>query len=204
MPIVGCAFFMCSFTLSALRPHLAPHFGQLRICGLPRPRTFFSDTELSSSPNRAFSFAMRSRMNPSLGLVSGCAAFIPLSVSLRLARVDSIRYCATIVALRLLPSKQCTRTELAGSLSAPLMKALAPSKWTLRFSSATSLAGSLWYSKDPTCASSRSSVQFSTCVTPRAFSVCAALAARAPPRNSRFPTSLAHLVSLAWTIPAPL
>ena len=58
-------------------------------------------------------------MNPSLGLVSGCAAFIPLSVSLRLARVDSIRYCATIVALRLLPSKQCTRTELAGSVSAP-------------------------------------------------------------------------------------
>ena len=68
-------------------------------------------------------------MNPSLGLVSGCAAFIPLSVVFRLVLVDSIRYCATIVALRLFPSKQCTNTELPGSEArAPAMNAFALSK----------------------------------------------------------------------------
>jgi hypothetical protein len=119
---------MCTRTDSAESPHLASHLGQLR--GSGRVLLCCTDCDPKSSLSRRIS----SCMNPSLGLVSACAAFIAPSTSFSDVLVVSMIYWHKMVALRLFPSKQCTSTEFVGVSMAAEMNCDAAAKCAERSS----------------------------------------------------------------------
>ena len=86
-PIPGCAFFMCTVTDCAERPHATPHLGHLRMVG----RVDFFTTTLCV-PRVSFSNRARSFTNPSFGFIRVRACH--LVERLRRLRVSSRRRAA--------------------------------------------------------------------------------------------------------------
>ena len=98
-----------------------------------------------------------------------------------------IKCCAAAVALRDLPSKQCTKTppSRAEKTNAEMASNAARNVSAFSLDETSFTPRTPWYTNAPSCVSPgiSSSAQFRTCVTPNETSVCLALASSAPPRK---------------------